>query len=127
MKDETGRVIVNERFLSRVEEIDSFFDRLGEAEAKVVIEAIGFYEYIYEAIESRSHNVVLAHPLKLRALTAGRTKNDENNTEMLAELLRINAVPASCVPPKDVRELRELTRHRSSLEAEAATPHLSNL
>jgi len=119
VKDETGRVIVNERFLSDIRSIDSFFDRLGEAEVKVVMEATGFYEYIYDAIESRGLNVVLAHPLKLRALTAGRAKNDENDAEMLAELLRINAVPASYVPPKEIRELRELTRHRSSLVAEA--------
>ena len=121
VKDETGRVIVNERFLSRVEEINAFLDRLGEAEARVVMEATGFYEFIYEAIEARGLDVVLAHPLKLRALTAGRAKNDKNDAEMLAELLRLNAVPASYVPPKEIRELRDLTRHRSSLVTESTT------
>ena len=71
VKDETGKVIVNERFLSEIKAIDGFLDRLGAVEAKVVMEATGFYEYINEAIESRGYTVVLAHPLKLRALTAG--------------------------------------------------------
>ena len=39
MKDETGRVIVNERFLSDVKAIDAFLDRLGTVEAKVMMEA----------------------------------------------------------------------------------------
>jgi len=121
VKDENGRAIVNERFLSDVRAINAFLDRLGGAEAKVVMEATGFYEYIYDAIESRGFNVVLAHPLKLKALTAGRAKNDKNDAEMLAELLRIDAVPRSYVPPKNIRELRELTRHRSSLVTESTT------
>ena len=60
-------------------------------------EATGFYEFIYEAIEARGLNVVLAHPLKLRALS---TESEElfNNKEMLTELLRIDAVLASHVP-----------------------------
>jgi len=98
-----------------------FLDRLGGAEVKVVMEATGFYEFIYDVIESRGVDVVLAHPLKLKALTAGRAKNDRNDAEMLAELLRIDAVPTSYVPPKDVRALRELTRHRTSLVVESTT------
>jgi transposase len=119
VKDENGKVIVNERFLSDVVAIDAFLDRLGAAEAKVVMEATGFYQYIYEAIEARGYQVVLAHPLKLKALTAGRAKTDKNDAEMLAELLRIGAVPESYVPSKEVRELRDLTRHRESLVSEA--------
>ena len=38
---------------------------------------------------------------------------------MLVELLRIDAVPSSYVPPKNIRELRDLTRHRESLVSEA--------
>lgn len=121
VKDESGKVLVNERFPSETREINAFLDRLGAAEARVVMEATGFYQYIYEAIEARGYEVVLAHPLKLKALTAGRAKTDENDAEMLAELLRINAVPVSYVPPKETRELRNLTRHRASLIAESTT------
>jgi transposase len=119
--DEKGKVAVNERFSSDVVSIGAFFDRLGTAEARVVMEATGFYQYIYEAIESRGYEVTLAHPLKLKALTTGRAKTDRNDAEMLAELLRIDAVPESYVPPKDIRALRDLTRHRSSLIAESTT------
>jgi len=86
VKDENGKVIVNERFLSEVVAMNAFLDRLGSIEAKVVMEATGFYQYIYETIEARGYDVVLAHPLKLKALTAGRAKTDRNDAEMLAEL-----------------------------------------
>ena len=76
VKDEAGRVIVSERFPSSVMAMNAFLNGLGEADANVAMEATGFYEYIYEAIEARGLSVILAHPLKLRALTAGRAKND---------------------------------------------------
>ena len=85
MKDESGRAIVNERSPSSVGVINAFLDHLGEAEAQMVMEATGFYEFIYDVIEDRGPKVVLAHPLKLRALTAGRAKNDKNDAEMLAD------------------------------------------
>ncbi len=86
--DEKRKVIINERFLSEVVAINAFLDRLGSVEAKVVMEATGFYQYIYETVEAKGYDVVLAHPLKLKALTAGRAKTDKNDAEMLAELLR---------------------------------------
>ena len=42
-----------------------------------------------------------------------------SNEEMLAELLRINAVPSSYVLPKEIRNLKELTRHCALLVAES--------
>jgi transposase len=119
--DENGKVAVNERSFSNVISIGAFFDHLGMTEARVVMEATGFYQYLYEAIESRGYDVTLAHPLKLKAVPTGRVKTDRNDAEMLAELLRIDAVPSSYVPPKDIRALRDLTRHRSSLIAESTT------
>ena len=90
--DERGKVIVNERFSSDIVAMNGFLDRLGTAEARVVMEATGFYKCLYEAIEPRGYDVTLAHPLKLKALTTGRAKTDRNDAEMLAELLRIDAV-----------------------------------
>jgi len=70
VKNENGKIISSARFLSDVDHISAFLDRLGTAEAKIVMEATGFYEFIYDAIEARGFEVLLAHPLKLRALTA---------------------------------------------------------
>lgn len=119
--DGNGKVIVNERSSSDIVAMNRFFDRLGTTEAREVMEATGFYQYLYEGIESRGYDVTSAHPLELKALTTGRAKTDRNDAEMLAELPRIDAVPSSYVPPKDIRALRDLTRHRSSLMVGSTT------
>jgi transposase len=115
VKNERGKIVSEASFRSDIPHINSFLDRLGTAEAKMVMEATGFYEFIYDAIEARGYEVLLAHPMKLRALTVGRAKTDKNDAEMLAELLRIGAVPCSYVPSRDIRHLRDITRHRESL------------
>jgi len=122
VKNEKGKVLMNVRFLSDVKEINEFLDVVEESgPASIVMEATGFCMYIYDIIEARGHDVKVAHPLKVKALTAGRAKTDKNDAEMLAELLRLNAIPESYIPPKELRELRELTRFRHSLVRNSRT------
>jgi transposase len=122
VKNEKGKVLMNVRFLSDVKEINEFLDVVEESgPASIVMEATGFCMYIYDIIEARGHDVKVAHPLKVKALTAGRAKTDKNDAEMLAELLRLNAIPESYIPPKELRELRELTRFRQSLVRNSRT------
>jgi transposase len=44
-----------------------------------------------------------------------RSKTDRNDAFMLAQLLQLGGLEGIYVPSKDVRELRDLTRHRESL------------
>jgi transposase len=122
VKNDMGKVLMNVRFLSDVKEINEFLDVAEESgPASIVMEATGFCMYIYDIIEARGHDVKVAHPLKVKALTAGRAKTDKNDAEMLAELLRLNAIPESYIPPKELRELRELTRFGQSLVRNSRT------
>jgi hypothetical protein len=114
--NDKGKVLMNVRFLSDSKEINEFLDKITPLGAvSVVMEATGFCMYIYDIIEAAGHDVKVAHPSKIKALTADRAKTDKNDAEMLAELLRLNAIPESYIPPKELRELRELTRFRQSL------------
>lgn len=121
VKNENGKVLMNVRFPSDPKEINEFLDKIEPlGAASIVVEATGFCMYIYDIIEARGLDVNVAHPLKVKALTAGRAKTDKNDAEMLAELLRLNAIPESYIPPKELRELRELTRFRQSLVRNSA-------
>jgi len=114
--NDSGRVLMNVRFPSNSKDINEFLDKIELlGAASIFMEATGFCMYIYDIIEARGHDVKVAHPYKVKALTAGRAKTDKNDAEMLAELLRLNAIPESYIPPKELRELRELTRFRQSL------------
>ncbi len=81
---------------------------------KVVIEASGSYRWLYDLL-SPDGEVVVAHPLRLRAIWSGRAKTDKLDAKVLAELLRGDLIPESYVPPEKYQTLRDITRARSRL------------
>lgn len=111
--NKSGKVLSNERFLSNQDALDKFLNRFDKA--KFVLESTGIWEFIYEGIEKRGFEAVLAHPLKVRAIAEARVKTDKVDAQTLAHLLRADLVPRSWVPSKDVRDLRQLVRQRSYL------------
>jgi len=116
--DESGRSLSNERFSSTSEELDQYLDKFQDA--KFVLESTGIWEFIYEGIEKRGFEAVLAHPLKVRAIAEARVKTDKVDAETLAQLLRADLIPRSWIPPKDIRDLRQLVRQRAYLVRQAA-------
>jgi transposase len=121
--NEEGEEISNERILSDVDSLNRFLDTLDEA--KVVLESTNVWEYIYETIESAGFDVVLAHPKQVKAIAAAKVKTDKVDARTLAELLRADMIPASYVPERDVRDLREALRTRASLVCD--TTRLKNM
>jgi len=111
--DESGRVLSNGRFPSTPEGLDEFLS--GFEQAKFVLESTGIWEFIYEGIERRGFEVVLAHPMKVRAIAEAKVKTDKVDAEILAHLLRADLVPRSYVPSRDIRDLRQLVRQRAYL------------
>lgn len=111
--DDDGNELSNERFDSALDALNLFLDRFDEA--KFVLESTGIWEFIYEGIEARGFEVQLAHPLKVRAIAEAKVKNDKVDARTLAQLLRLNAVPRSYIPSKDIRDLRQLVRQRAFL------------
>jgi len=79
-----------------------------------VIEASSSYRWLYELL-SPLGKVVLAHPLRLRALVSARAKTDKLDAALLARLLRAGLIPEAYIPPKGMHELREVTRNRARL------------
>lgn len=57
----------------------------------------------------------LANPLKISLIAYSRMKNDDNS-EVLAKLLRNDWTLESYVPPKDIREMRRIVRTRIQLK-----------
>ncbi|HRR67444.1 MAG TPA: IS110 family transposase, partial [Methanomassiliicoccales archaeon] len=116
--DEKGKFIHGERIRTDVVDIGHFFERMermNDDDRKVVIEATGFYFWIYDVIVERGHQVKVVHPNRAKALMKARSKPDRNDALMLAQLLRLGGLEGIYVPSEDVRELRDLTRHRESL------------
>jgi transposase len=86
---------------------------------RAVIEATGTYRWLYDLLAPLG-TVLLAHPLRLHAMVQRRSKTDKLDSQLLANLLRINQIPLAYVPPASYQLLRDITRHRARLSRESA-------
>lgn len=68
-----------------------------------------------DLLERLGHQPVLSNPKQTKAIASARLKNDRVDAERLVLLLRGNLLPTVWIPPADLREARELIRHRVSL------------
>lgn len=85
-------------------------------EDRVVMESTGPYWLdLYNHLDDLHIAVVLANPLKTKAIASARIKSDKVDARILAHLLRTDLIPECYVPPKDMREIRSLVRHRLSI------------
>lgn len=117
------------RFPNTPEELERFLS--GFQRAQIAFEATYCWQPVYELAESLGHEVHLAHPKETRLIAKRRIKTDARDSEVLARLLEIGWLPEAYVPPKPVRELRELlglharliresTRMKNRIHAELA-------
>jgi transposase len=82
----------------------------------VAMESTGVYwQPVWNLLEGQ-FELLLVNPQHIKAVP-GR-KSDVRDCEWLAQLLRHGLVRSSFVPERELRELRELTRYRSSLVRE---------
>ena len=87
---------------------------------RAVIEATSTYRWLYDLLAPLG-TVLLAHPLRLRAMVQRRSKTDKLDSQLLANLLRINQIPLAYIPPENYQQLRDITRHRARLSRQSAT------
>jgi len=94
--------------------LERFFAEL-PADTPVAIEASGTWWWLVDLLEGLGHRPMLSHPKQTKAIAAARLKNDRVDAERLLLLLRGDLLPRVWIPPKALREARELLRHRVSL------------
>jgi transposase len=59
--------------------------------------------------------VVIAHPLRTKAIASAKVKTDKIDATTLAQLLRADLIPRAYIAPPVIRDLRELLRYRASM------------
>nr|WP_320411261.1 IS110 family transposase [Candidatus Hakubella thermalkaliphila] len=80
---------------------------------EVAMESTGIYwKPIFNLLEA-SFRVLLVNAAHIKAVPGRKT--DVKDCEWIAELLSYGLLKASFIPPKPIRELRDLTRYRKSL------------
>ena len=79
----------------------------------VAMESTGVYwKPIFNLLEDE-FSIVLANPQHLKKVPG--KKSDVSDSQWIASLLRCGLIPASFIPPRPIRELRDLNRTRKKL------------
>jgi transposase len=80
--------------------------------AHAVPEATRNWTVMYDWLDEICDNVVLAHPLKVKAIAEAKIKTDKIDATILSHLLRADLVPTAHAPSHQARELRLALRER---------------
>ena len=82
---------------------------------RVAMEASTGITPLYRKLVEEGYDVLVLHPRKTRYIAEARIKSDRVDSRALAELLRLNSLPESYVPPPYIAGLREKLRRRAFL------------
>src|SRR5205807_7293515 len=80
--------------------------------AHAVMEATRNWTVMFDWLDEIVDEVVLAHPLKVKAIAEAKIKTDKIDATILAHLLRADLVPVAHAPSQRAREVRLALRER---------------
>ena len=112
--DKSGNIIDRNRFPTTNGCLDKFMETIGSG-AKVVVEASTSGLRVYDYLDANDADIIMAHPLKVKAIASAKVKTDKIDSEVLANLLRTDFIPEAYVLPREIRDLRGLVRHRTAV------------
>jgi transposase len=83
------------------------------------MEATLFSAWIYDTLKPYAERLLMGHPARMKAITAGKKKSDRLDARTIADLLRCNLLPACYVLSPEMRDLRRLLRYRNLVVQES--------
>ena len=90
--DESGKVLKRKNVTSDREGVANAIGRYRQP-MKAVMESSYAWGPMYDLLEEVADEVLLAHPLKVKAIASARIKTDSIDSETLAHLLRADLIP----------------------------------
>lgn len=107
--------IRSKKLAHRKEEFKSF---IGErSNTKMVIESCWNWSKTYELAKDLVDEVILAHPLKIKAIASAKIKTDAIDSRTLAQLLKADLIPQAHLREADNRLKQKVIRHRAFMVA----------
>ena len=80
---------------------------------KGAMEATMFTAWIYDALKPYAAQLLVAHPAKLKAISAAKHSTDPLDARTLADLMRVGWIPGVWMAPPEIREMRVALRFRT--------------
>ncbi|WP_092577019.1 IS110 family transposase [Rhizobium lusitanum] len=111
VQDSGGKTLRSGRVKNDRQSLGGFLERYRE-NSHAVVEATRNWMVIYDWLDDICDDVVLAHPLKVKAIADAKIKTDKIDATVLAHLLRADLVPEAWAPSERSRDLRVALRER---------------
>ena len=111
---ETGDIIREQGFPVSKKAFEKFVDGISNAEISFAIEACGMWRAVYRMLTDLGFPVKLANAKKTHDIACNK-KTDKVDAHILADLLRTKYLPEVWIPDEKTLELRDLTRHKTTL------------
>jgi transposase len=100
--DEQGHVQARRNLPNQLPVILEYFSVLAQP-TKVVIESMGSWYWLYDALREADHEVIISNPCQTKAIASAKIKNDKIDSHMLAQLAGFDATDSSgSGPPTSV-------------------------
>jgi transposase len=109
--DPRGRTVGKAKLGPSPTELAAFLNGLPGTK-HVVMEPCTIWEPLYESLERDGVETTLTNPLRTRLIADATIKTDRVDSQALATLLRLDAIPRIYVPDAEARGLRHLVRER---------------
>src|ERR1700692_4972741 len=112
IKTADGRIVREGKLQATRETLRSWAEGLREPWCGAM-EATLFSAWIYDTLKPYAQRLVMGHPARMKAITAGKKKSDTIDARTIADLLRCDLLPTCYVLPPEMRDLRRLLRYRN--------------
>jgi transposase len=112
--DVQGRELCSRRVINDGQTILALLAEI-DGECRVALEATYGWEWLADVLQDAGYELHLAHPLRTKAIASARVKTDAVDARTLAHLLRTDLLPEAYIAPREIRDLRDLLRHRVAL------------
>ncbi len=113
--DKKGKIVFQGKIISRPEAIKEAIEKYLPPSTKAVMEPVESWPWYCQIFEEKNIEIVLAHPLEVKAIAHSKLKHDRIDSLILAQLLRSDFLPKAYLAPLKIRNLREILRLRCFL------------
>jgi transposase len=113
IKRSEGTIVREGKVLAQRQDLTEWAQSLRDAPWCGGLEATICSHWIYHLLRPYAAELKMAHPARLKAITAAKRKTDCLDARTLADLLRCDLFPECYVMPSAYEQLREQLRYRS--------------
>lgn len=111
VRDSRGKVVRSGNVMNSKKNVKLFLEPFADR-AHAVLEATRNWIVMHDWLEDSLEEVVLANPIRVKAIAEAKIKTDKIDAGILSDLLRVDLIPKAHVPSPRARTMRQVLRER---------------